>query len=199
MLKPADSTSVVIVEHADKLTFRSPELWVYMLGLATLLGIALRRALARQLPLKDEVYMKNIAIEYVQSGVAWIRADGSIGSINLSMATTLSAAPRELVGKDWYELFASQDQARVKESYSQMLLLGKATLDVQGRRRDGTYSELELLMVAVHNHKMRFVGHYCLVVDRPREKVLAGQLGDLNSNLNSNLNQDLDRQTSAAK
>ena len=181
----------MIVEQAHKLTFRSPELWVYMLGLATLLAIVLRRVLARQGPLKDEVYMKSIAIEYVQSGVTWVRADGSVGSINQSMAATLSAAPRELVGKDWYELFAPQDHDRVKQGFSQMLLLGKTTLDVHGRRRDGTHAAWELLMVAIHNRKMRFVGHYCLVVDRPREKVLEGQPGDLTP--------ELDRQTSAAK
>ena len=174
----------MIVEYADILTFHSPELWVYMLGLATLLGIALRRVVARQSPLEDQVYMKNVAVEFVQSGVAWVRADGSVRSINHFMATTLSAAPRELVGTDWYELFAPEDHARVKESFSHMLLLGKTTLNVRGRRRDGTYADLELLMVAVHNHKMRFVGHHCLVVDRTREKILEGQLGELNKELN---------------
>lgn len=180
----ADTTSVLIVGNAAKLTFHSPELWVYMLGLSTLLVIALRRVRARQAPLEDEVYMKNVAIEHVQSGVAWVRSDGSVRSINQSMATTLSAAPRELVGTDWYELFARQDHARLKEAFSQMLLLGKATLDVHGRRRDGTFAGLELLMVAIHDHKMRFVGHHCLVVDRTREKVLEGQIDALKKELN---------------
>ena len=172
----------MIAEHADKLTFHSPELWVYMLGLSTLLGIALRRVLALQTPLKDEVYMKNVAIEYVQSGVAWIRAGGSVGSVNQAMAAALSAAPRELVGKEWYELFAEQDRERLKEAFSQMLLLGTATIDVHGRRMDGTYAGLELLMVAIHDHRMRFVGHHCLVVDRTREKVLEYQLDELTQN-----------------
>jgi PAS domain S-box-containing protein len=150
-----------------------------MLGLATLLYIALRRVKAQQAPLQDEVYMKNVAIEYVQSGVAWIRADGSVGSTNQAMANALNAAPRELVGKDWYELFASQDRERLQEAFSQMLLLGKTTIDVHGRRMDGTYAGLELLMVAIHDHKMRFVGHHCLVADRTREKVLEHQVEEL--------------------
>jgi PAS domain S-box-containing protein len=168
-----------MLETADKLTLRSPELWVYMLGLSTLLSIALRRVKAQQAPLQDEVYMKNVAIEYVQSGVAWIWADGSVGSANQAMATALRAAPRELVGKDWYELFSSQDRERLKETYSQMLLLGKATIDVLGRRMDGTFAGLELLMVAIHDHKMRFVGHHCLVADRSREKALQQQIEEL--------------------
>jgi PAS domain S-box-containing protein len=181
----------VIVASPDKLTFQSPELWVYLLGLSVLLGIALRRVWAAQNPLKDEVYMKNVAIEHVQSGVAWVRADGTVRSINQSLATTLAAVPRELVGREWYELFAVQDQPAIQEAFSQLLLLGKATIEVRGRRRDGTYAGLEMLMVAIHDHKMRFVGHHCLVVDRTREKVLEAQLADLSKNL--------DRQTSAAQ
>ena len=173
----------MIIETADKLTFRSPELWVYMLGLSTLLYIALRRVRALQAPLEDEVYMKNVAIEYVQSGVAWIRSDGTVGSLNQSMATTLSAVPRELLGKEWYELFASQDREKLKETFSQMLLLGKATVEVHGRRMDGTYAGLELLMVAIHDHKMRFIGHHCLVADRTRERLLEGRLAELGRNI----------------
>ena len=66
-----------------------------------------------------------------------------------------------------------------------MLLVGKATLDVQGRRMDGTLVGLELLMVAIHNHKMRFVGHHCLVVDRTRERMLEAQVAELSRNTRS--------------
>jgi PAS domain S-box-containing protein len=170
---------VLIVANTGKLTFQSPELWVYLLGLTVLLGIALRRVLAQQNPLKDEVYMKNVAIEYVQSGVAWIRADGTVRSINQSLADTLGALPRELIKLEWYELFAAQDHAQLKEAFSQMLLIGKTTLQVHGKRMDGTYAGLELLMVAIHDHKMRFVGHHCLVVDRTRERVLEAQIAGL--------------------
>jgi PAS domain S-box-containing protein len=153
-----------------------------MLGLSVLLVIALRRVLAQQNPLKDEVYMKTVAIDYVQTGVAWIRADGKIRSANASLGSTLGGEARMLVGRDWYELFAPQDRSKIEEAYSQMLLLGKATLDVNGRRTDGSYSGLEVLMVAIHDHKMRFVGHHCLVVDRTREKALAAQVEELTKN-----------------
>lgn len=176
---PADKSNAVILETADKLTIRSPELWVYMLGLSTLLYIALRRVKAQQAPLLDEVYMKNVAIEYVQSGVAWIRSDGTVGSINQSFANVLSAVPRELIGKDWYALFASHDHERLKEAYSQMLLVGKAEVNVRGRRIDGVCAALELLLVAIHDHRMRFVGHHCLVADRSREKALEQQIEEL--------------------
>ena len=134
--------------------------------------------------------MKNVAIEHVQSGVAWVRADGTVRSINQSFADTLGALPRELMKREWYDLFASQDHALIKETFSQMLLLGKATIQVHGRRMDGTYAGLELLMVAIHDHKMRFVGHHCLVVDRTHERILEGRVAELTKSS--------DRQPSAA-
>ena len=180
-------TVALLLANSGKLTLQSPELWVYLLGLSVLLVIVLRRVLAQQKPLKDEVYMKTVAIEYVQSGVAWIRADGKIRSINASLAETLGGEPSAIVGRDWKELFAQKDRGKMEEAYSQMLLLGKATQEVSGM--DVAYSHLEVRLVAIHNHKMRFVGHYCLVVDRSREKALAAQIAAI---------RNPDPQTSAA-
>ncbi len=36
-------------------------------------------------------------------------------------------------------------------------------------------------MVAIHDYKMRFVGHHCLVADRSREKALEQQIAELTS------------------
>jgi len=175
--------ALLLISSSSKLTFQSPELWVYLLGLTVLLVIALRRVVAQQNPLKDEVYTRTVAIEHIQSGVAWIRADGKIRSINASFASALGAEPKKLTGRDWYELFAQQDRDRIQEAYSQMLLLGRATLDAHGRRVDGGPSGLEVLIVAIHDHKMRFVGHHCLVVDRTREKMLEAAVDELSRRL----------------
>ena len=175
--------ALLLISSSSKLTFQSPELWVYLLGLTVLLVIALRRVVAQQNPLKDEVYTRTVAIEHIQSGVAWIRADGKIRSINASFAIALGAEPKKLTGRDWYELFAQQDRDRIQEAYSQMLLLGRATLDAQGRRVDGGRSGLEVLIVAIHDHKMRFVGHHCLVVDRTRERMLEAAVEELTKRL----------------
>jgi hypothetical protein len=57
-----------------------------------------------------------------------------------------------------------------------MLLLGKTTFESYGKRVDGTYAGLEVRLVAVHDHKMRFVGHHCLVADHTKELVLEEQI-----------------------
>ena len=161
------------------LNFHGPQLWLYLLALVTFLTIALRRVLRRQMPLSDELHVKRVAIEHVHSGIAWVRQDGAIGSINASFAATLNAVPRELVGRDWYEIFSQQDRVRMKEAYSQMLLLGKANLEVHAKRTDGTYAGLEVLLVAQHDHKSRFIGHHCLAADRTRERLLEEQIREL--------------------
>jgi len=173
----------LLLESSGKLTFRSPELWVYLLGLTVLLVVALRRVMASQDPLRDEVYRRTVAVEHVQSGVIWVNSDGKVSSVNASFANTLGGEPKNILGHDWYEIFAPRDRNKMEEAYSQMLLLGKANVEVHGRRLDGSYSALEVLMVAIHDHKMRFIGHHCLILDRTRERVLETQLEELTKKL----------------
>lgn len=132
--------------------------------------------LARQVPLNDELYSKTVAIEHVQSGVAWIRADGTIKTINAAFAEILAGHPIDFVGHHWYGLFADQESKRLEDSYRQMLLLGKTDIEAYGKRVDGTYAGLDVRLVAVHDHKMRFVGHHCLVADRTKERILEEQI-----------------------
>jgi PAS domain S-box-containing protein len=130
----------------------------------------------RQNPLNDELYSKTVAIEHVQSGVAWIRPDGEIKTMNAAFAEILSGHAKDFLGKDWYGLFAPQELERLKEAYSQMLLLGKTNVQAFGKRADGTFAGLEVRLVAVHDHKMRFVGHHCLVADHTKELMLQDQI-----------------------
>jgi PAS domain S-box-containing protein len=138
--------------------------------------MALRRVLARQTPLNDELYSKTVAIEHVQSGVAWIRADGTIKSMNNAFAEILSGRVQDFLGCYWHSLFADQEKAHMENSYSQMLLLGTITFDAYGKRIDGTYAGLEVRLVAVHDHKMRYMGFHCLVADRTKERILEEQI-----------------------
>jgi PAS domain S-box-containing protein len=158
-------------------------LWLYLLGAVTVLGIALRRVLRRQQPLDDELYSKKVAIDHVHSGVAWVRADGTIGSMNKALTTTLKIKPNELDGRDWLLLFPQKERAAVQEAYSQALLLGIASIGPQVERSDGTPAWIEMVLVSVHDHKMRFVGHHCLTTDRTREKMLEEKVQELTAAL----------------
>ena len=160
---------------------RTPSLWLYLLGAVTFLIVALRRVLHRQKPLSDEIYSKQVAIDHVHSGVAWVRSDGRVGSINPALAKTLGLLPKELLGRPWDTFFPLKDRAKVLEAYRQALLMGKATLDSEAERPDGTLARVKVLLVTIHDHKSRLVGHYCLMEDRSRELELEKQVQKLNA------------------
>ena len=171
--------------------------WLYLLATVTILTIALRRVMQRQKPLTDEAFSRAVAFEHVHSGIAWIQNDGAVGSMNASFAGILGMEPKEAIGLNWYKLFAALDKPLLEQAYSRMLLAGKETVAVNGRNSfrhiedaEGGQTgvsvrqpDLDLLMVAVHDHKMRFIGHHCLVADRRRERALEAQIRDLRGRL----------------
>jgi PAS domain-containing protein len=138
-------------------------LWLYLLGVATFLGIVVRRLLRRQKPLNDELYSKSVAIDHVSSGVAWVSSDGSLYSCNVSLAQMLGSSPEGLKGTAWLLMFSQSERERVSEAYSQMLLAGIASLDTRIVDTYGGESDRAVVLVAVHDHKMRFMGHHCIV------------------------------------
>lgn len=153
--------------------------WLYLLAAVTVLVISLRRVLQRQAPLTDELYSSKVAVEHVHSGVGWVRADGVLGSVNQSLSDSIGAKPGELLEHEWYLMFPRQERGRVKETYTQMLLAGIASVDTLIERGDGTQRPVNIRLVAVHDHKMRLVGHHCMVHDESRARSLEQQVQNL--------------------
>jgi PAS domain S-box-containing protein len=153
--------------------------WLIILGVATCLLIALRRVRRRQAPLDDELYSKRVAVDHMQSGVAWVRADGKFGSVNQSFAKTFKIAQGEFAGREWLTVFGVADQPRVHESHSQMMLMGVTSLEAAGQRSDGSIALLNVRLVAVHDGQMRLVGHHCMIEDKTHERDLEQRLRSL--------------------
>jgi PAS domain S-box-containing protein len=162
---------------------RLMQLWLYLLGAVTVLVIALRRVLRRQAPLSDELYSKQVAIDHVQSGVAWVRADGTVGSVNPALVELLRTPIKDLVGRNWETLFPEIERPAIQEAYRQALLMGRISLLATALRMDGTALYANLKLVAIHDHKTRFVGHYCLIEDCSRVLELEEQMRKLTSEL----------------
>jgi len=141
-------------------------LWLYLLGLVTFLAIVDRRLLRRQKPLVDDLYAHRLVIDHVQDGVAWIR-NGRIRYLNPSLLRILDYGPDQLPDefkdRPWFHLFTPGERPRVEAAYSQMLLAGKASLEANLVDANGRAKFCVLLMVAVHDHKTRLVGHHCIV------------------------------------
>ena len=162
---------------------KTPGFWLYLLGAVTFLIVALRRVVHRQIPLSDEIYSKQVAIDHVHSGVAWVRSDGTVGSLNPALAKTLGLLPKELFGREWDTFFPLRDRPKVLEAYRQALLLGKTSLVTQAERPDGSRAQVRVLLVTIHDHQSRLVGHYCLMEDQTREMELKQQVQNLKAQL----------------
>ena len=162
-----------------------PALWLYLLATVTVLLIILRRVMQRQAPLSDELYSKQVAVDHVHSGVAWVRADGTVGSVNPALTKTLSAFPKEILGFSWEKFFPEAERPRVLEAYRQALLMGKASLDTLAERQKGGVAKINVTLVTVHDSRTRLIGHYCLVDDRTRVLELEAQIEQLTSALES--------------
>ena len=157
--------------------------WLFLLAVVTGLIIAVRRLLRRQKLLDDDLYSKRVALDHVDSGLAWVRPDGTIGFMNKSLAERLGMRAVEAEGLDWLNLLAEGERDRALEAYSQALLLGIATLDANLERADKSYAWMNVKLVAVHDHKARFIGHHFLTVDRTRERTLESQVEQLSEAL----------------
>jgi PAS domain S-box-containing protein len=138
-------------------------LWLYLLGIVTVLSISVRRLLRKQKPLNDEVFSHRVAIDNVSSGVAWIPADGQLHTVNPALAEMVGTTQNELSRLSWLEIFPESERATVEEKFSQMLLAGRASMEVPTRDSHGEETLRTVLLLAVHDHKMRFMGHHCIV------------------------------------
>jgi PAS domain-containing protein len=153
-------------------------LWLYLLAAVTVLVIALRRVLQRQAPLTDELYSSKVAVEHVYSGVAWVRQDGMVGSVNQALADEFGAKA-EILDHEWYRMFPVGERPKVKEAYTQMLLAGIANVDTLIEPADGRHQPVHLRLIAMHDHKLRLVGHHCIIHDSSRERALERQITQL--------------------
>ena len=159
-------------------------LWLFLLAAVTFLVISRRRLRLLVTPLDDALYSTKVAVENVHSGWTWVRADGKISNANQSLADSLASKPTELVGRDWYSMFAPEERGRVKEAYTQMLLAGIASLETAIVRPDGSSRPVSLRVVAVHDYKMRLVGHHCMLQDQSQQRDLEFQILQLSEALN---------------
>ncbi len=158
-------------------------MWIWFYGLSTLLGILYRRLWLKQAPLNNELNANRVAIEHVQSGIAWVNADGAIGLVNPSLADSLSIRGDKLEGRNWVELFPISERHRIQNAYGQSLLAREFALSTYLERADGTHAPIDLRLVPVHDEKSQHLGHHCLILDLTRVENLEQKLHHLNQSL----------------
>jgi PAS domain S-box-containing protein len=106
-----------------------------------------------------------------------------VSFINPALAKTVGLLPREIIERSWMNFFPMGERRRVEEAYSQALLMGKINLQTLAHRSNGTLARVNILIVTVHNHNARLVGHYCMMDDRSREMELEEQIQRLSAGI----------------
>lgn len=154
-------------------------LWLYLLATVNVLVIALRRVLRRLQPLSNELYSSKVAIEHVHSGVALVHSDGKVGFVNQSLCNSLALKAEEVVGHDWLLMFPQGERAGIREAYTQMLLVGISSLATEIELGDGSRTSVNTQLVLIHDHKMRVLGHHCMIEDASRERQLEQRVQEL--------------------
>ncbi len=61
--------------------------------------------------------------------------------------------------------------------------MGKISLEIKALRFDKTLAQVSVLLVSVHDHKSRFIGHYCLMEDLTQLTELEAHVQRLTSEL----------------
>jgi PAS domain S-box-containing protein len=158
-------------------------LWLYLLGAVTFLIIALRRVLRKQKPLNDALYRTKVAIEHVHSGVAFVQPDGKVGSVNPALMDLIGGQPSDHLNVDWHQLFPPSEQTKVREAYTQMLLQGIASFDGHIQRGNQSRAPVQVRLVTVNDHKMRLMGHHCMIHSVERERELESKIEQLTREL----------------
>ena len=164
---------------------RFPALWLYLLGAVTFLVVVLRRVLHRHgsTERRDLLGRSKSRIDHVHSGVAWVRADGMVGSVNPALATTL----RIFRGSCWEgngkisSLPGSPEGAKGATARHCSDGQGNSARKRTRNGRMARWRRSDVLLVTIHDHKSRLVGHYCLMEDRSRELELEQQVQQLSA------------------
>jgi PAS domain S-box-containing protein len=162
---------------------------LYLVAVITILAIVLWGVLRREKMASSTIHSMNAAFDHLQSGVAQVTADGKMVSVNQSLATILNCDPKALKGRAWLDVFPPEEHERVEEAFSRMLLAGRVELDTYGQRADGSFAWLNVRLVAVHDRRMRFVGHHCLVLDSTRVRLLEARLQELHQETDQDLDE----------
>ncbi len=147
------------------------------------LTIVVRRLLRRQQPLIDELYAKRIAIDQMSSGVAWIPSNGSVHSVNRALARMLGATAEQLAGRNWLQMFAESERPRAQQVYTETLLAARGSFHTLTIDVNGVETPREVRMAAAYDHKMRLMGHHCIIEPEGPEASRQKALRSIRANL----------------
>ncbi len=98
-------------------------------------------------------------------GIARVDLDGRYVALNRAYSEALGYAQVDMLGMSWQMGIEAADRSRLEASYQHMLATGKAELEVQVVRADGSHLDQEMVLVVARDFYDQPVGHHCFVRD----------------------------------
>jgi PAS domain S-box-containing protein len=121
-----------------------------------------RQAIAQS---QAELRILSAALESAVEGISQLDPQGRYLRVNPAYAHTIGYEPEELIGMEWVQTVHPDDLEAVRAAYQRMLKDGKAEVEAQAVRKNGTVFDKQVVMVRACNAQQQFIGSYCFVKD----------------------------------
>lgn len=106
----------------------------------------------------------NVLMHAVE-GIAQFDSEARFISLNKACTDLTGYTSDEIVGKSWKEIVPLCEVARIESLYKEMKLIGKASAETIGIRKDGREYVAEIVLVANVDQDQQFKGHFCFLKD----------------------------------
>ncbi len=107
-----------------------------------------------------QVRQLSLALENTLDGIARLDLQGRYLSVNQAYADMFGYQPSEMIGMQWQTTIHVDDLAKVLTAYQQMLVKGKAEVEVKGVHKKGAVVYQQLVMTGVQGKQQREIGYY---------------------------------------
>lgn len=117
-----------------------------------------------------ELLEMSTALGNAVEGIARLDISGHYIALNRAYAIALGYQPEELIGRYWEQTVHPDDLPEMQIARQQMLIEGKAELEVRAVRQDGSLFHQEVVMVAAYDWHDRLIGNHCFTRDITERK-----------------------------
>ncbi len=112
-----------------------------------------------------EILNLNKALESAVVGIAQLDIEGNYLWVNAATATMVGEQPETMVGRNWRQIVRPDYHDRVLLAYDQMIVEGRAEVEVLALRPDRHQFDLKMVLVKVDDAEQNFIGNYAFMKD----------------------------------
>lgn len=113
-----------------------------------------------------------LVVNHSMTGISWLTSEGVFAQVRNGYADLLGYAPDELLGRSWSSTVPQGDHDKAIAAVHAMLENGRAEVDLQALRKDGSTFDKHLLLVKTFDASGRHNGHFCFMRDVSARKTV---------------------------